>query len=77
MAMSVAAPCKIRFIDGEVKETNHYSEKLHDNVLEAILKRTYDLFQVFTGGFTYHDHQQDTIRTVSYTHLTLPTIYSV
>ena len=46
MALCVAVPYRVKSVNGEVKDTSYSSEKLHDNVLEAILQRTYELFKV-------------------------------
>ena len=46
MVLCVAVPYRVKSVNGEVKDTNYSSEKLHDNVLEAILQRTYELFKV-------------------------------
>ena len=46
MVLSVAAPYRVKSVNGEVKDTSYFSEKLHDNVLQAVLQRTYELFKV-------------------------------
>ena len=46
MVLCVAVPYRVKSVNGEVKDTSYSSEKLHDNVLEAILQRTYELFKV-------------------------------
>ena len=38
---------------GDNAEQNHSVDCLHDNVLEAKLKRAYELFKIFTGGFLH------------------------
>ena len=48
----MALPHRIKTKADGVKDINYYSDKLHDNVLEAILQRTYDMFKIFTGNFT-------------------------
>lgn len=61
MVMTIAAPYKIK-IENEQREYSYYTEKLHDNVLQAVLQRTFDLFKVFTGGFTQHSSDKKTTR---------------
>ena len=64
MVLSVAAPFRVKnHASEDQKETNYFTEKLHDNVLTSILQRTYDMFKVFTGGFTHHGADHDSIRT--------------
>ena len=46
MVLSVAAPYRVKHVNGEMKDTTYLSEKLHDNVLQAVLQRTYELFKV-------------------------------
>ena len=57
MSMTVSAPYKIKKSDNDSSSTeiSYYGDKLHDNVLEAKLKRAYDLFKIFTGGFQLLD----------------------
>jgi len=62
MVLCVAVPYRVKSVNGEVKDTSYSSEKLHDNVLEAILQRTYELFKVFTGGFAHHSLDREAIR---------------
>jgi len=62
MVLSVAAPYRVKSVNGEVKDTSYFSEKLHDNVLQAVLQRTYELFKVFTGGFTHPEFSRDALR---------------
>ena len=52
IVLNVALPHRIKTKADGVKDINYYSDKLHDNVLEAILQRTYDMFKIFTGNFT-------------------------
>ena len=57
MSMTVAAPFKIKKSEGDSStEVSYLGDKLHDNVLEAKLKRAYDLFKIFTGGFQHLDN---------------------
>ena len=49
IVLNVALPHRIKTKADGVRDINYYSDKLHDNVLEAILQRTYDMFKIFTG----------------------------
>ena len=56
MVMTVAAPLKLKKVGDSGSEQNYSGDYLHDNVLEAKLVRTYELFKIFTGGFLHLDH---------------------
>ena len=58
IVMTVAAPSKQKKAGDNTSEPSHSVESLHDNVLEAKLKKTYDLFKIFTGGFLHLAHPE-------------------
>lgn len=64
LVLDVAVPYKIKQ-KNESRESNYYGEKLHDNVLQAKLQRSYDLFKLFTGGFQESQDSREAIKAKS------------
>jgi hypothetical protein len=66
MVLAVGAPYRVKHMADGTREITYFSEKLHDNVLEARLRRIFDLFKIFTGGFdTSTDQCIESIKTKS------------
>merc|ERR1712141_394863 len=66
IVLNVALPHRIKTKSDGTRDINYYSDKLHDNVLEAILQRTYDMFKIFTGGFSNYDNETIKVKSAAF-----------
>ena len=66
IVLNVALPHRVKTKSDGTRDINYYSDKLHDNVLEAILQRTYDMFKIFTGGFSNYDNETIKVKSAAF-----------